>query len=314
MVEPLLYASFGALLATLLGLLFLPAFWSRAVRLTTRRLVDRLPVSIHEIVASQDRLRAEQAMQMRAVERRAEQATARAADDRVEAARAVSAELDQRATLAELRARVAELEVEHERVRGALDRSDAEASAASIALKAAYEANETTRRDLEAAQRETAEARLAFDQSRIEAAARDAEIASLTVQLDETKRERDRARDQIAGLESREAGLAERLKTEGSKVADAEAARALAERKLADEAAAAAALKSRLSALERPDPDSASLKALRVRLDEVADQIVKAAGTVAGTPPLVQAPASQAHPDDDGAGRVSPVAQSAGAR
>ncbi|MGA0532145.1 hypothetical protein [Hansschlegelia sp. KR7-227] len=300
MVEPLLYASLGALLATLLGLLFLPAFWSRAVRLTTRRLVGRLPVSIHEIVASQDRLRAEQAMQMRAVERRAEQATARAADDRVEAARAISAELDQRAALAELRTRVAELEVEHERVRGALDRSDAEASAASVALKAAYEANETARRDLEAAQRDAAEARLAFDQSRIEAAARDAEIASLTVQLDETKRELDRARDQIVGLESREAGLAERLKTEGSKVADAEAARALAERKLAERGA--------------PEAESSSLKALRARLDEVADQIVRAAGTVAETPPLVQAPASQAHPDDDGAGRVSPVAQSAGAR
>ncbi|QZN99249.1 hypothetical protein [Chenggangzhangella methanolivorans] len=43
MVEPILYASFGALLATLLGLLFLPFFWGRAVRLTTRRLLHRLP-------------------------------------------------------------------------------------------------------------------------------------------------------------------------------------------------------------------------------------------------------------------------------
>ena len=34
MVEPILYASLGALIATLLGLLFLPLFWNRAVRLT----------------------------------------------------------------------------------------------------------------------------------------------------------------------------------------------------------------------------------------------------------------------------------------
>ncbi|MFJ5489004.1 hypothetical protein ACIKTA_16075, partial [Hansschlegelia beijingensis] len=72
MVEPILYASFGFLLATLLWLLFLPAFWRRAVRLTTKRLVNRLPVSASEIIAAQDRLRAEHAMAVRAVERRAE--------------------------------------------------------------------------------------------------------------------------------------------------------------------------------------------------------------------------------------------------
>jgi hypothetical protein len=48
----------GFLMASLLALLLASAFWSRAVRLTTRRLKESLPVSEAEARADLDRLRA----------------------------------------------------------------------------------------------------------------------------------------------------------------------------------------------------------------------------------------------------------------
>lgn len=54
----------GFLIASLLGLLIASAFWSRAVRLTTKRLKDSMPVSEPEIKADRDKLRAEYAIKV----------------------------------------------------------------------------------------------------------------------------------------------------------------------------------------------------------------------------------------------------------
>lgn len=63
----------GFLLAVLLGLLLAPAFWSRAVRLTTRRLKQTMPLSEMEIEADRDRIRAEYAIKMHKLEMLVEQ-------------------------------------------------------------------------------------------------------------------------------------------------------------------------------------------------------------------------------------------------
>jgi hypothetical protein len=64
----------GFLMASLLGLLLASAFWSRAVRLTTRRLKESLPVSEAEIRADLDRLRASYAIKVHKLETQLEQA------------------------------------------------------------------------------------------------------------------------------------------------------------------------------------------------------------------------------------------------
>lgn len=69
MVEPLLYAALGFLVASLLALFFGRALWNRAVRLTTHRVMRRLPLSRDEIVAARDLLRAEHAVEHRRLER-----------------------------------------------------------------------------------------------------------------------------------------------------------------------------------------------------------------------------------------------------
>lgn len=74
----------GFLSAALLGLLIAPAFWRRAVRLTTRRLKEQLPLSDAEIRADKDRLRAEYAIRVHKLEMKVEQANLQRARDTIE--------------------------------------------------------------------------------------------------------------------------------------------------------------------------------------------------------------------------------------
>jgi hypothetical protein len=64
----------GFLMASLLALLLASAFWARAVRLTTKRLKESLPVSEAEIRADLDRLRATYAIKVHKLETQLDQA------------------------------------------------------------------------------------------------------------------------------------------------------------------------------------------------------------------------------------------------
>lgn len=254
MVEPILYASLGALCATLIGLMFLPFFWRRAVRLTTKQLVHRLPVSAAEITAAQDRMRAQAAMSMRATERKAERAIGEATRDRIESARARATELQHLADLAELRAKVASLETEGARVRSERDRHGAEAASAYDALAEARSAADAAARDLQAARQEASAARSEAEAARNEASGRQAEIVQLRERLEAAGN--TPAPEQLRGEDGR-LRLPKAAMTFGA---------------------------------ESEAPSAADIAALRARLDEVADAIVKSAETLAG-PDATPAPA-----------------------
>jgi chromosome segregation ATPase len=68
MIEPVMFFGIGFLAAALLCLLFVPLVHNRAVRLTMRRLEAATPLSIAEIRADKDQLRAEFAMSTRRLE------------------------------------------------------------------------------------------------------------------------------------------------------------------------------------------------------------------------------------------------------
>src|SRR5215211_6780606 len=73
MIEPIMYFGLGFLVASLLGLVIVPLVHGRAVRLTVRRLEAATPVSMAEIQADKDQLRAEFAMSTRRLEMSVEQ-------------------------------------------------------------------------------------------------------------------------------------------------------------------------------------------------------------------------------------------------
>jgi chromosome segregation ATPase len=69
----IMYFAIGFLAAALFGLLFAPLVHNRAVRLTTRRLDAATPMSIIEVRADKDQLRAQFAMSIRRLEMSIEQ-------------------------------------------------------------------------------------------------------------------------------------------------------------------------------------------------------------------------------------------------
>jgi hypothetical protein len=73
-IQSAMLVALGFLAASLIGLLSLSAFWSRAVRLTTTRIKQSMPVSEAEIKADRDKLRAEYAIKVHKLETQLEQA------------------------------------------------------------------------------------------------------------------------------------------------------------------------------------------------------------------------------------------------
>jgi chromosome segregation ATPase len=102
-IEQLMILALGFLFAGLLALAFAPAFWRRANRLTRRRLETQVPLSVQEILAERDQLRAEFAVEQRRLELRMAQTNVAHAADRGELGRraaeisALQDELAQRA-------------------------------------------------------------------------------------------------------------------------------------------------------------------------------------------------------------------------
>ena len=110
MVEPLLYAALGFLTASLVALFIGRALWNRAVRLTTHRIMRRLPLSRDEIVASRDLLRAEVAIEHRKLERQANIMRQRMTRSMADVGRRDAVIVGMRATVEDARAKVADAE------------------------------------------------------------------------------------------------------------------------------------------------------------------------------------------------------------
>jgi chromosome segregation ATPase len=73
MIEPIMYLAIGFLVSMLFGLMIVPLVHNRAVRLTTKRMEAATPLSMAEIQADKDQLRAEFAMSARRLEMSVEQ-------------------------------------------------------------------------------------------------------------------------------------------------------------------------------------------------------------------------------------------------
>jgi hypothetical protein len=85
MIEWLMFGAFGFLLGCLLALMLAPPLWNRAVKLTTRKLEATMPMSLNDIQADKDQLRAEFAIELRKVEVALDKAKEKATRELIEA-------------------------------------------------------------------------------------------------------------------------------------------------------------------------------------------------------------------------------------
>src|SRR6266571_4945167 len=87
MIEPIMFVGIGFLVAGLLVIGVIPLVHARAERLTTRRLEALTPLSMAEIQAEKDQLRAEFAMSTRRLEMSVEQLKAKTTNQLTEIGR-----------------------------------------------------------------------------------------------------------------------------------------------------------------------------------------------------------------------------------
>lgn len=85
MIEWFMFGALGFFLGCLLALMLAPPLWNRAVKLTTRKLEATMPMTLADIQADKDQLRAEFAIELRKVEVALEKSKEKAARELIEA-------------------------------------------------------------------------------------------------------------------------------------------------------------------------------------------------------------------------------------
>lgn len=164
MVEPLLYAALGFLTASLVALFFGRALWNRAVRLTTHRIMRRLPLSRDEIVASRDLVRAQLAVEHRRLERQANIMRERMTASMADVGRRNQDILDMKAQIETDRATIADWAQREAAARNDVSKVAAELNATRQRLSETERLLAITREELAIAQDDTTElVRLADD-------------------------------------------------------------------------------------------------------------------------------------------------------
>ncbi len=134
MIEPAMYLGIGFLVASLLGLVFIPLVHARAVRLTMRRMEAATPLSMAEIQADKDQLRAEFAMSTRRLEMNVEQLKAKTTSQLAEIGKKTDAINRLKAELGEKSATIFALEAREKALKDQMKATEDELSVKTLGL------------------------------------------------------------------------------------------------------------------------------------------------------------------------------------
>lgn len=246
MIEPAVYIALGVLCAAFVAALIVPALLRRTARLTERRVRESLPVSLEEIEADRDRLRAEHAMAIRRVEQALKALQERNAELTVELARrdeAAKLLTAERKSVAGRDSVIASLSED-------VAQRDARIEALQAELNAANELAERRASELSRLRGLLDEAHLLASTRQVEIEAQDSQIGSLTIDLAKTRDALAAESVQLAEARSASASLSESLQAERRRVAELTAK---SERMYAD-------LADREAALQKREGDLAQLR------------------------------------------------------
>ena len=137
MVQSLLLFTLGFLVASLLALLFAPLLWRRAQTIMRRKVEAIVPMSLDEVRADRDALRAEHAMAMRRLEVENEEVRRIDAEHVIEIGRGKEALKQQADAIARRDARIAALERREEQLTEQLRKRERELSALQVTAQTA---------------------------------------------------------------------------------------------------------------------------------------------------------------------------------
>ncbi len=180
MVEPIMYLAIGFLVAMLLGLTLVPLVHNRAVRLTTRRMEAATPLSMAEIQADKDQLRAEFAMSARRLEMSVDQLKHKTTSQLAELGKKTDAINRLKLELGEKNATIFSLEAREKAVKEQLRATEEEFAARTEALRQAEKA-------LHDKQSELARLNSELNDRSVMAESRQVELMAVHTQIDALK-------------------------------------------------------------------------------------------------------------------------------
>jgi chromosome segregation ATPase len=180
MIEPIMFFGIGFLAASLFGLVLIPLVHNRAVRLTMRRLEAATPLSMAEIQADKDQLRAEFAMSTRRLELSVEQMKTKATGQLAELGKKSDAINRLKVELGEKTAAIFSLEARERTLKDQLGATEAEHTFKIAALRDSERMLADKRAELAKVSADLGERTADADSQRVEASA-------LRVQVDTLK-------------------------------------------------------------------------------------------------------------------------------
>ena len=196
MIEPIMYGAIGFLLSMLCCLMIVPLVHNRAVRLTTRRLEAATPLSMAEIQADKDQLRAEFAMSARRLEMSVEQLKSRTTSQLAELGKKSDAINRMKIELGEKNATIFALEAREKAIKEQLRATEEEFAARTEALRAAEQA-------LTNKQGELSRLNVDLNDRSIVADTRQVELVALRTHVEELKMRVGEAEEQFAATQAR---------------------------------------------------------------------------------------------------------------
>ena len=179
MIEPIMYLAIGFLVAMLCALMVVPLVHNRAVRLTTRRLEAATPLSMAEIQADKDQLRAEFAMSARRLEMSVEQLKNRTTSQLAELGKKTDAINRMKIELGEKNATIFALEAREKAMKDQLRATEEEFATKTGSLRAAELALAEKRSELVRINTELSDRSLVADSRQVELVAVRAQIEEL---------------------------------------------------------------------------------------------------------------------------------------
>jgi len=277
-IEQVMVFALGFLIAGLAALAFAPAFWARAVRLSVRRLEMQLPLSMREILADRDQVRAEAAIEQRRIELKAEALNEAHAADLAELGRRAARITQMQEHISGLRETNIELSLDLSK----LNRAHAELSAEASALsKELYDAGGLRIRETSKfnALAEAHDHLLTVsDEQNATLASLSASAAALEVRLSDTERALHSVQTMLYNKEAEATLLASHLERAYDEVQASDAARKSAIEKYERQGNRVADLEGRLSDAQQAHSESLGrLRGLNTKLEAQQNELREAA-------------------------------------